>query len=143
MPPACIAAAQNEPVNATMNAATAGSSSGLLSLATVGCYLANGVAMVPPAQGTYGGMSRDAFRAKGFREWDASATKSWKFNERLTAQFRIEFYNLLNRTIYASPSANLAAPTTFGQVQNTPNSTDPVIGQGGPREIQLGLKLIF
>ena len=73
--------------------------------------------------------------------------KNWVFKERLTTQFRAEAFNLLNQRQFAIPTvtggANLAAPLSFGQSPSTPNLSNPVIGSGGPRAIQLGLKLIF
>ncbi len=84
-------------------------------------------------------------RGKGYRGWNASITKDWKFKEKLNAQFRAEAFNILNRTQYASASANLGAPNTFGESTNTPDvaKSNPVVGSGGPREIQFGLKFTF
>jgi len=140
-PAACIAAATAEPTGP----ASAGSQTGLAQLSAIGCYSVNGSAMVAPAQGTFGNMYRNELRGKGFRGWNASITKEWKFKERLNAQFRAEAFNLLNRTQYASAGANLGAPNTFGESTNTPDvsKSNPVVGSGGPREIQLGLKLTF
>ena len=72
-----------------------------------------------------------------------SIAKSWKFKERLTAQFRAEAFNLINHTQFAQPASNIAAPGTFGIATATPNSNNPIVGEGGPRQIQFGLKLIF
>jgi hypothetical protein len=45
------------------------------------------------------------------------------------------------------PSGNLgpsiSSPVAFGVATSTPDAGNGVIGGGGPREIQLGLKLIF
>jgi hypothetical protein len=72
-------------------------------------------------------------------------TKDWKIKERLTTEFRVEAFNLLNRTEYGTAGLNLGAPSTFGKSQSTPDVSkgNPVVGSGGPREIQLGLKLLF
>jgi carboxypeptidase family protein len=75
LPQACITAATNESVNATMNAAVAGSSSGLASLNSFGCYMEGNSVIIPPAQGTFGTMSRNALRGAPFREWDLSVSK--------------------------------------------------------------------
>jgi Carboxypeptidase regulatory-like domain/TonB dependent receptor len=142
MPTACITAATNEPVNPTLPAGTA-NATGLLALNSQGCYYKNGSVIVPPAQGTFGTMTRSTLRGAAFSEWDMSVTKSWKFKERLTAEFRAESFNLLNHTQFAQPSGNPDAPGTFGISNATPNSNNPVVGEGGPRQIQFGLKLIF
>jgi hypothetical protein len=110
--------------------------------------------LLPPALGTIGNSGRNTFRDGGFRNWDLSVTKNWIFRERLTTQFRAEFFNILNRSIFTNPNgpagAGFADPsggftTNFGCGCNTPDqaSPNPVLGTGGSRSIQLGLKLIW
>jgi hypothetical protein len=144
MPAACIQAAQNEPSFTTGLAANA-SGTGLAQLAAVGCYMVNGSAIVPPAQGTYGTMLPDAITGPGYSGLDASLSKDWKFKERYTAQFRLEAFNLFNRTIYTGASNNLGNPKSFGLATFTPDNAhgDPIQSRGGPRYLQLGLKLFF
>jgi hypothetical protein len=83
---------------------------------------------------------------------DLSVSKDWKIKERLTAQFRVEFFNALNRADFAVPAANASgggvdpgAASQFGCACNTPDvqGNNPVLGSGGPRHIQFGLKLLF
>ncbi len=157
MPMQCQTAASTEPtglrdstlpIGATLPVTEGGGlntvTTGLQTLASVGCYFENGTAMVPPAQGTFGTMSRNGLRTGlPFREWDASVTKSWKFKERLTAQFRVEIYNIINHPIYDLPNTDPSDPTTFGVTTDLNNSGDPVLGTGGPRQIDLMLKLVF
>jgi hypothetical protein len=50
--------------------------------------------IVPPAQGTFGDMNRYELYSVGTWEWDASIVKAWQIKERLTTQFRAEFYNV-------------------------------------------------
>jgi len=141
-PVACIAAAAAE----APGPAGVANNTGPAQLNAIGCYAVGGSAIVPPAQGTFGTMGRNELRAKGFRDWNASVTKDWRlFNERLTAQFRAEAFNLLNQTQYAGIGANLGSPAAFGESTVTPDvaKSNPVVGSGGPREIQLGLKLLF
>ena len=99
-------------------------------------------------------MGRNIFRDSGFRDWDFSVTKDWKFKERLTAQFRAEFFNFLNHPIFANPYGGLSGgsglrdPSSgagFGCGCVTPDvgAANPVLGTGGNRAMQLGLKLIF
>jgi len=141
-PQACVAAAAAEPSGPSGVA----NNTGPLQLNNIGCYAVGGSAIVAPAQGTFGNMGRNELRAKGFAGWNASITKDWKlFNERLDAQFRAEAFNLLNQTQYAGIGANLGSPAAFGVATETPDvaKSNPVVGSGGPREIQLGLKLLF
>ena len=161
MPSQCVAAAETNSVsngglwNVSSNSSVPspsnllGSASAdraynaLASLGTFGCYYQNGTAIVPSAQGTYGDMGRDVLTGHTFRETDLSITKTWKFKERMTAQFRAEFFNIWNAVEYAPPAGNLASPSTFGASATTPNLLSLIFGNGSPREVQLGLKLIF
>ncbi len=144
MPGACVNAANAEPNFATGLGAGA-NGTGLGALNTYGCYMVNGSAIVPPAQGTYGSMLPDSITGPGFSTFDASLAKNWKFKERYTAEFRAEGFNLFNRTQYTGASDNLGKPSTFGVATFTPDNAhgDPIQSRGGPRYVQLGLKLIF
>jgi hypothetical protein len=127
--------------------------------------------IVPPAQGTFGDMSRYELYSVGTWEWDASIVRAWQIKERLTTQFRADFYNVTNSTFFAAPTATLNAPNTFGTATSTPDTNSPfvppaqgtfgdmsryelysvgtwewdasIVGTGGPRKIQLGLKFLF
>jgi hypothetical protein len=141
---ACIDAANGEAVNAAMNAQIPGSSSGLASLQKFGCYVSsNGKSVIlPPAQGTFGTMGKSALFGAAFYEWDFSASKRWKFRDRVSVQFRAEFFNFLNNRTYAG-TGSITSPATFGLATSAPNSSNPINGTGGPREVQLGLKATF
>jgi outer membrane receptor protein involved in Fe transport len=142
VPAACTSAAASLPMGP-------GGTTGTQSLAKYGCYVSNGSVIVPPAQGTFGTMQRDALRGQGFRVWDATIMKNFVFKERFNVQGRVEFYNLLNSTQFAQLSAaggaNLASPASFGASTGTPNviANSPIIGNGDTRRIQLGLRLQF
>jgi hypothetical protein len=127
-------------------------------LATGGCYVSfNGKSvLVPPAGGTFGTMGRNLFRDTGFHNVDLSVSKSFKFGERLKAQFRVETFNIFNHPNFANPfgSTNgygqgaFADPSAIGQFGcgcATPDnaSFNPVLGSGSNRAIQLGLKFSF
>jgi hypothetical protein len=122
-------------------------------LIAFGCYAKGSSIMIPPPLGTFGTLGRNVFRGSGFYNWDASIFKDWKFGERLTAQFRAEFFNVLNHPLFANPygSANgfglndASSSNTFGCGCATPDvaGSNPVLGSGGNRAIQFGLKLIF
>jgi hypothetical protein len=73
-------------------------------------------------------------------------SKKFKFTERFSAQFRAEFFNVINSREYAAPGfpqSDPGIPGIFGQSAATPNASNPINGTGGPREVQLGLKLIY
>jgi hypothetical protein len=141
---------------ACLSAATAFGSGAVNTLNNVGCYVStNGKSvLLPPALGTIGNARRNNFRDLGFKNWDVSVSKETKFKERLTAQFRAEFFNVLNHANFSDPNgpanAGFNDPSTgnsggFGCACNTPDQAapNPVLGTGGARSIQLGLKLIW
>jgi outer membrane receptor protein involved in Fe transport len=123
-------------------------------LNSVGCYAIGNSALTPPALGSVGNSGRNIFRDLGFKNWDVSVVKDTKIKERLTAQFRAEFFNVLNHANFSDPNgpanAGFNDPSTgntgnFGCSCNTPDQSapNPVLGTGGSRSIQLGLKLIW
>ncbi|HWX38573.1 MAG TPA: carboxypeptidase regulatory-like domain-containing protein [Candidatus Sulfotelmatobacter sp.] len=139
---------------ACMSAATALGAGAVNILNSVGCYFAGNSVLIPPALGTVGSARRNIFPDLGFRNWDLSVVKDTRIKERLTAQFRVEFFNILNHANFSDPNgpanAGFNDPSTgntgnFGCACNTPDQAapNPVLGTGGARSIQLGLKLIF
>jgi hypothetical protein len=122
------------------------------SLAFYGCYAQGNSIMIPPSLGTFGTMGRNIFPDSGFRNVDFSLAKNWHFGERLRAQFRAEFFNIFNHPNLANPYGgqngfgfNDPSVGGFGCGCATPDvaAANPAVGSGGPRSVQLGLKLIF
>ena len=122
------------------------------SLAFFGCYAQGSSIMIPPPLGQFGNMGRNMFPDSGFRNLDFSLAKNWHFGERLRAQFRAEFFNILNHPNFANPyggqngfGLNDPSVRPFGCGCATPDvaAANPVIGSGGSRAVQLGLKFIF
>jgi hypothetical protein len=117
-----------------------------------GCYAQGNSVMIPPALGTFGTMGRNIFPDSGFRNFDLSVAKNWHFGERFRTQFRAEFFNILNHPNFANPYGgqngfgfNDPSVGGFGCGCATPDvaAANPAVGSGGPRSVQLGLKLIF
>jgi outer membrane receptor protein involved in Fe transport len=116
-----------------------------------GCYAKGSSVLMAPIAGTLGTAGRNIFRDSGYRNWDFSVTKNWKFGERLGTQFRAEFFNILNHSTFANPGGpagagfNDPSGSQFGCGCNTPDQAapDPVLGSGANRSIQLGLKLLW
>jgi Carboxypeptidase regulatory-like domain/TonB dependent receptor len=125
------------------------------SLSTWGCYVMGNSMMLPPAVGTFGTMGRNIFRDFGFRNVDFSAVKNFTLTERVNMQFRAEFFNLFNHPNFANPyggqngwghnDPSVPGPGGFGCSCATPDvaASNPVIGSGGNRAVQLGLKFTF
>jgi hypothetical protein len=121
-----------------------------------GCYVRGNSVMVAPALGTFGTMRRNMFRDAGFRDLDLSVTKEWKLAEKFKAQFRVEFFNVLNHPSFANPYGGTSGygpgafddPSSIGSFGcgcATPDQAggNPVVGSGSNRAMQLGLKLSF
>lgn len=114
-----------------------------------GCFAVGNSVLIAPTIGTFGTAGRNIFRDDGFRNWDFSLFKNWTVKERLTAQFRVEVFNILNSAILASPAQSGGddpnTPTALGCACQTPDTAgqNPLLGSGGARAIQLGLKLLF
>ncbi len=149
----CLSAAQAPYAPGSTNAQLA-----VAALNNFGCYVAKGGTatpgggiLTPPAFGTIGDASRNIFRGPSYYNVDLSIAKTWKFKERYSAQFRAEFFNLFNRADFIgvpgqlNPDKGLSGQ--FGCSCSTPDSSalnpNPVLGSGGPRHIQFGLKLLF
>ncbi len=130
---------------------TAASTPGLqTSMATFGCYAQGNSVLIAPAAGTFGTAGRNIFRGRGLKNWDLSVTKAWSWRERYKAEFRAEFFNVLNHPNFATPGVNGAGynnpdGSQFGCTCETPDTaaSNPVLGSGGNRAAQLGLKLVF
>ncbi len=146
--------APGDPLNplptACVNQATA--IGALDSLNSFGCFASGKSIMIPPPFGTFGTMGRNIFRDTGFKNVDFSLAKNWKFGDRLTAQFRGEFFNIFNHPNFANPfggqngfAHNDPSTGSFGCGCATPDvaAANPVIGSGGSRAVQLGLKFTF
>jgi len=93
-----------------------------------------------------GNSRRNMLRGPGLSQWDMSLIKNTKVTERLSIQLRWEVYNILNRANFALSSIdNTGTSSSFGTLTQTPDvaSGNPVIAQGGPRNMNFGLKIVF
>jgi hypothetical protein len=105
----------------------------------------NTAAFATPALGTFGSSARNTVIGPRLNIFDLSLGKVTKINDRITTQFRAEFFNLFNHANLSLPNMDLASPATFGTISQTPDTTlgNPRLADGGPRVIQFGLKLLF
>ena len=96
----------------------------------------------PPA-GELGNLGRDTLKGPGFWNFDLAVMKNTRVTEKLTAQLRIEAFNIFNHPDFALPNASLF--TLSGTGTGIPN---PLAGQitntvNAPRQIQFALKFLF
>ncbi len=129
-------------------AATSGSATSIGQLQNYGCFSGRGYTMTPPDPGAFGDMRRNAVPGPGYFDWDFSLIKTFNFGDRINAEFRGEFFNVINHPNFAAVDTDLAddvdvSQPTVGLASNTPDvaASNPVVGSGGSRHIQLGVKI--
>ena len=125
----------------------------------------NSNAFTPPALDpvsglplSQGNLSRNALRGFGVAQWDFAVHRDFPIHESVKVQFRAEMFNVLNHPNFGPPSGNLELPSAInpqfglstqmlGQSLAGGNlgsgAFSPLYQVGGPRSIQLALKLFF
>jgi hypothetical protein len=100
-------------------------------------------AFVDAAPGTFGTSPRNGYYGPGYAAVDFSVVKNTRITERISAQLRVEMFNLFNRTNLAPPSGTLGSG--FGISADTIGDYNgaPGIGPGEAFNMQLGVKVIF
>jgi hypothetical protein len=103
-----------------------------------------------PEQGDLG---RNALRGFGATQWDFAIRRQFPLGERFKLQFRAELFNVLNHPNFGPPASSTALPPSqFGVAtqmlgaslgQGYGTGLSPLYQIGGPRSIQLALKLTF
>ena len=84
------------------------------------------------AIGHFGTAGRGVILGPGLQNWDLAAIRNIKVGERVSLQFRGEFFNAFNHANFTTVSTNRDS-STFGRITADHN----------PRQLQLGLKLYF
>ncbi|MEJ2008906.1 MAG: carboxypeptidase-like regulatory domain-containing protein [Acidobacteriota bacterium] len=97
-------------------------------------------AFAVPANGTFGNVGRDTLIGPGLQEFDLSLLKDTAITEKVHAELRAEFFNLLNRANFNTPNL-----IVFTEPGGTPATTAGVITgtSTSARQVQFGLKLIW
>ena len=105
-------------------------------------------AFTAPAPGTFGDAGRDTLTGPGLTDLDLALVKNTTIHERLRAQFRAEFFNVLNRANFTTPNAVVysSGPTPKAPTAAVaPSPTAGVVSATATtsRQIQFGIKLLF
>lgn len=104
-----------------------------------------------PRQGEQGNLARNTLRGFPFYQFDLTVRRNFGLTEKLRLQLRADAFNLFNRANFGDPVVTLGSPQ-FGVPLSTLNRTlssgtssgfNPLYQIGGPRSIQLSLKLIY
>jgi hypothetical protein len=111
---------------------------------TIGYLNAN--AFADPAVGTFGDLGRNEIYGPHFWNVDFAVSKNTQLFERMNLQLRAEFFNIFNHPNFALP--NFFVVPGFGPaglITQTPDQaqTNPGLGGGGPRVIQVAAKFTF
>ena len=111
---------------------------------TIGYLNAN--AFADPAVGTFGNLGRNEIYGPHFWNVDFAVSKNTQLFERINLQLRAEFFNIFNHPNFALP--NFFVVPGFGPaglVTQTPDQaqTNPGLGGGGPRVVQVAAKVTF
>lgn len=111
-----------------------------------------------PGTWHFGSLGRNALRGPGYQNVDFSIFKDTNITENLRLQLRAEIFNIFNHPNFSNPllpsfAADMTSSvdpvtglgTGFLPITVTPDVGigNPFMGGGGPRNIQLALKLIF
>jgi hypothetical protein len=100
-----------------------------------------------------GNVGRNTLRAFGATQWDFAIHRDFPIHESFLLQFRGELFNVLNHPNFGPPSGNFGAggfglaTQVLSQSLNNGNlgsgAFSPLYQIGGPRSVQLALKLKF
>ena len=111
----------------------------------------NKAAFAAPPSGEQGDFGRNVLRGFGAWQADLALQRQFHVTEKLGLRFRAEFFNIFNHPNFGSPTNTLTSPL-FGQSTQTLASSlagldgagfNPLYQIGGPRSVQLALKLLF
>jgi hypothetical protein len=117
-----------------------------------GGKILNGAAFTEPPTGEQGDFPRNVIRGFGASQADIAFQRQFALTERMNLRFRGEFFNIFNHPNFGPPDNNIT-DALFGQSTQTLASSlgsggangglNPLYQIGGPRSIQLAVKLQF
>ena len=100
-----------------------------------------------PPSGRQGTEGRNDIRGFGLTEVDFSFGRKFAISDHLNLQFRTDAFNLLNHPNFANPLAFIGLGPAFLRSSSMLNhglgGLNPLFQEGGPRSLQLSLKLSF
>ncbi len=101
---------------------------------------------VPPTP-RQGSESRNDIPGFGLTQVDLSISRKFPITERIRLQFRADAFNVLNHPSFTNPFAYVEFGSLFLESTQMLNNglagLNPLFQQGGPRSLQLSLKLTF
>lgn len=107
----------------------------------------NPAAFGVPADGLQGTEARNDISGFGLVQVDLSLARQFSLTDRLHLQFRADAFNILNHPNFSNPLALIGSNPRYLESQSMLNQglggLNPLFQEGGPRSLQLSLKLTF
>ena len=112
----------------------------------------NKQAFTPAPAGQQGNFGRNVLRGFDAAQADIGLQRQFRVTEKTSLRFRSEFFNILNHANFANPTNTLSSGLFGRSTQTLANGLgtgganggfNPLYQIGGPRSIQLALKLSF
>jgi hypothetical protein len=112
----------------------------------------NAAAFSPAPTGQQGNFGRNVLRGFGAFQVDAAVQRRFQLTQKVDLRFRAELFNIFNRPNFGSPVNDLSSPLFGRSTQMLARSLgsggasggfSPLYQIGGPRSIQLALRLEF
>ena len=104
-------------------------------------------AFVVPSTVRQGTEGRNDIAGFGFTQTDLSLVRLFTLGERVKLQFRTDAFNILNHPNFANPAGYIQFGPLYFQSQQMLNQAlgglNPLFQEGGPRSLQVSLKLTF
>jgi len=108
-------------------------------------------AFVVQTQPRQGDLGRNSIRGFGASQVDFSLARRIRFTEAINLKFQADFFNIFNHPNFANPRSSIDSRGSFGVANQMLNQglsgggfgLSPLYQFGGPRSIQLALKLAF
>jgi hypothetical protein len=102
------------------------------------CLPGDSPAWLINAVSTFGNAGRNLLRADGLKNLDLGLSRTFRFTESVSFQFRSEFFNTPNHPNFSLPTQS-AASGSFGAVSRAAFQSQT----GAQRQIQFGGKIVF
>ena len=107
----------------------------------------NAAAFAVPTAGLQGTEGRNDIEGFGLTQVDASLSRKLSITDKVHLQFRTDAFNLVNHPNFTNPPGYVGLGSQFLQSQSMLNQglggLNPLFQEGGPRSLQLSLKLSF
>ena len=119
----------------------------LLTSSAPGGRMLNPAAFVQGPTGQQGNEGRNDIAGFGLTQFDLSLAKKFSLSERLHLQFRADAFNVLNHPNFTNPQAlvffGISQQQSTEMLNQGLGGLNPLFQEGGPRSLQLSLRLTF